>query len=310
MSRAENSQNKRSVNAIIAAVCIVILLGALLFVLYDRGVFNRFKQAETPSPQEGKAYVHYIDVGQGDSELIIADDGTTMLIDGGEYEYGAVVKHYLNELGIKKLDYVIATHPHSDHIGGLSYVISCEDLEVGKVYMPEIPADYVPTTNSFSKLLQAVADKGGKLSKADNIEFDFGSGKIYMYVSDYAEDNLNNYSILIKYVIGKQSFLFTGDIEAVIEKYYLDNEIDLDSTVLKVAHHGSSTSSTVDFLNAVSPEYCVIECGDNSYNHPNSNTVKRLRLHTDDIYRTDVQGTIVFTTDGQTISREFYDLVG
>ena len=309
MSISAKNQSKRSANITVAIICLVILAGALLYVMYDKGLFDEYKSVKDEKPELGTSYVHFIDVGQGDSELIIADDGTTMLIDCGEYEYGAVIMHYLNQLGIEKLDYIVATHPHSDHIGGMGYVIGSE-LEIGKVYMPQIPAEFVPATNSFSRVLQAVADKGGKLTKGENTEFDFGSGKIYMYVSDYAEDNLNNYSIMIKYVIGDKSFLFTGDMEEVIEEYYLEKGTDLNATVLKVAHHGSSTSSSVDFLNAVTPEYCVIECGDNSYNHPNSNTVKKLLLHTKEIYRTDIQGTIVFKTDGQTVSREFYDLVG
>ncbi len=306
MSISAKNLSKRN-NIIVAAICIAVILAAIAFVLYDRGLFDDIRFDNVKAPKEGISYVHFIDVGQGDSELIIGDDGTTMLIDAGEYEYGALVVNYLLEMGITKLDYVVATHPHSDHMGGLATVISSE-LEIGKVYMPKIADDFVPTTTTYERFLRAVADKGLRISKGENAEFSFGSGSIHMYTTDYSLDNLNNYSLVIKYEIGESSFLFTGDIEAAIEDAYVADMIDIDVDVLKVAHHGSSTSSTVDFLNAVTPDYCVIECGDNSYNHPNSTTVKKLLMYTKEIYRTDVQGTVIFSTDGKTLDREFVDV--
>ncbi len=305
MSITAINQRKRNARIAVAIACIFVLVAAICYVLYDKGIFDFISNPVVTTPaKDGLAYVHFIDVGQGDCELIIADDGTTMLIDAGEAEYGADVVNYILDLGILKLDYVIATHPHSDHMGGLSSVIS-SGLEIGKIYMPQIASDYTPTTNTYEKFLRAVAAKELKISKGDNLEFPFGKGKINMYVSDYNEDNLNNYSIVIRYEIGESSFLFTGDIEALVEDYLIKNDYMLDSDVLKVAHHGSSTSSTLDFLGTVTPDYCVIECGDNSYNHPNSNTVKRLRIYTEEIYRTDVQGTVIFSTDGITLERRF-----
>ncbi len=249
-----------------------------------------------PEPEPGESYAtaHFINVGQGDCELIIADDGTTMLIDGGESDYGDTVVAYLSELGITKLDYVVGTHPHSDHIGGLRKVIS-SDIEIGKVIMPEIPDEYVPTTSSYEKLLTAIEKKGCPLYAAENETIQFGSGTLTITVPDYSEDELNNYSVVIRFDCNGHSFLFTGDIEKLIETQLVENGVDLDVDVLKVAHHGSSTSSSYAFLDAVTPEYCVIECGDNSYNHPNSDVVTRLELYTDNIYRTDIDGTVVFS---------------
>lgn len=298
MPRKTKKQRRNDI--LIAVLCVAAVLAIVIFALNANGLITvrlPAKPSETVTVEAGESSVHFINVGQGDSELIIATDGTTMLIDSGEAEYGPVVLNYLAELGITKLDYIIATHPHSDHMGGLVKVIS-SDIEIGRIYMPEIAPDYVPTTKTYEKFLKAVAERGARISKGDNIEFDFGDGTINMYVSDYREDNLNNYSILIKYDIGEHSFLFTGDIEALAEDYYVTNGYDLDVDVLKVCHHGSSTSSTPAFLDAVTPEFCVIECGDNGYNHPNAQVVKRLLGYTENIYRTDVQGTVVFVTDG------------
>lgn len=296
---AVKKRNKTKSNFSVISVCVLVLLAAVYVVLGEK-----YDLSPNTAMQLGNSYVHYIDVGQGDCELIVASDGTTMLIDSGEKEYGAVVLNYLETLGITKLDYVVATHPHSDHMGGLATVIS-SDLEIGKIYMPKVADDYVPTTKTYENFLQAVANKNMRISKAVTCEIEFGDGTIYMYTTDYDGNNLNNYSIVIKYVFGETSFLFTGDIEAEIEKQYVSQGTDLDSDVLKVCHHGSSTSSTVAFLDVVSPDYCVIECGDNSYNHPNSDIVKRLLNYTEEIYRTDVQGTVVFTTDGADLTYEF-----
>jgi len=254
-----------------------------------------------PTDDGNSATVHFINVGQGDSELIIADDGTTMLIDSGEAEYGETVIAYLDELGITRLDYVVATHPHSDHIGGLRKVIA-SDIEIGQVIMPEIPDDYVPTTNSYEKLLDAIEEKGCPVYAAENETLTFGSGTLTVIVPDYDSDNLNNYSVVIRFDCEGSSFLFTGDIEKTIETQLVESGIDLDVDVLKVAHHGSSTSSSYAFLDAVTPEYCVIECGDNSYNHPNSDVVTRLEQYTENIYRTDIDGTVVFTVTSSGLS--------
>ncbi len=305
MSISKRNQNRRN-SIIVAILCISILLGTIIYALYSEGKLDSFRKLSEHTPKKGISYVHFLNVGQGDSELLIADDGTTMLIDGGEAEYGPDVIYYIRELGITKLDYIVATHPHSDHMGGLAVLIS-SDMDIGKIYMPQIASEYTPTTNTYEYFLRSVAERGMKITKAENTEFSFGSGKIKMYISDYAEDNYNNYSVVIKYEIGEKSFLFTGDIEELIERYYLDNDYDIKADVLKVPHHGSSTSSSADFLAAVDPKYCVIECGDNSYNHPNSNTVKKLLNYTREIYRTDVQGTVIFTTDGKTLEREFIE---
>ncbi len=308
----KKKQYRLSLPAALVLICalFIIYVGVDHFFIEETPVLDdeaatttAATSSEEAEPVSDGSYatVHFINVGQGDSELIIADDGTTMLIDGGESEYGDTVVAYLSELGLTRLDYVVATHPHSDHIGGLRKVIS-SDIEIGQVIMPQIPDEYVPTTNSYEKLLDAIEEKGCPLYYAESETIQFGSGTLTMTVPDYSSDNMNNYSIVIRFDCSGSSFLFTGDIEKTIETQLVENGVNVDVDVLKVAHHGSSTSSSYAFLDAVTPEYCVIECGDNSYNHPNSDVVTRLEMYTENIYRTDVDGTVVFTVTGSGLS--------
>lgn len=257
---------------------------------------NTPADAQTAQSGDKNARVYFIDVGQGDCELIIADDGSTMLIDCGEAEYGKGVVSFIKDLGIERLDYVVGTHPHSDHIGGLRHILK-SDLEVGKVITPVIPDEFVPTTSNYEKFINAIANKGCGVSDVKNESFSLGSGRITVMKPDYAEDNYNNYSPFIMFEFGETSFLFTGDAEKLVEYQMVNRDEYLDADVLKVGHHGSMTSSCVDFLDAVTPDWCIIECGDNGYNHPNSNIVERLKNYTENIFRTDKQGTILFTCD-------------
>lgn len=283
---------------------VIALIVALLLILHDRGIITIPYLSRQNQPIEfvadGKAQVHFIDVVQGDCELIISDDGKTMLIDSGEAEYGAKVVNYIKNLGLNHLDYLIATHPHSDHMGGLATVI-LSDISVGKIIIPKIPEEFVPATRTYEGFLDAVADKGYKVSAAKTEKFEFGQGTISIFMTDYSEDNLNNYSVVTRYDFGDSSFLFTGDMEDSVEKKLLIVGHDVNVDVLKVGHHGSNTSSSEEFLKVVTPDYCVIECGDNSNNHPNSKVVKRLKKYTDIILRTDINGHVVFTTDGNVI---------
>ncbi len=199
--------------------------------------------------------------------------------------------------------YVIATHPHSDHIGGLPTVISGIDVE--NIIMPEIPDEYVPTTKTYYNLLTAISDKGLKITKAVTGDaYDIGGAVLTILAPiSYSGDNMNNYSVTSILDYGETSFLFTGDMESTVEKELVNYGYDLSVDVIKVGHHGSSTSSSEKFLSAVNPRYCVIQCGaDNSYNHPNEKTVERLLEYTKEIYRNDLQGTIVIESDGSQLN--------
>lgn len=254
-----------------------------------------------PSASEGEARVYFIDVGQGDCQLIVGGNGETMLIDAGESEYGDTVTDFIRRLGIERLDYVVGTHPHSDHIGGLRQVIS-SGIEIGCVITPQIHEEYAPTTRTYERFLTAIEESGVTLRASKNESFSFGGGTVEIIQPEYYGDNYNNYSCCVIYEFGSVRFLFTGDLEKDMERQLVNRDLDLSADVLKVAHHGSATSSCYDFLDSVMPKYCVIGCGDSGYNHPNPDVVTRLKEYTSEIYRTDNNGTVTFTCDGSELS--------
>ena len=258
-------------------------------------------QIERVLPQKGKLSVIALDVGQADSIFIKSPSGKTMLVDAGDIDSYEAIDVYLTQAGIKKIDVLVATHPHSDHIGSMKRVI--ENYEIGSIYMPK--AEH--TTKTYSNLLLAIKDKGLKINTAKGgatktIPFD--NDIVVSIFSPMAEkyDNLNNYSIVLKITYGKNSILLTGDIEREIEKDILKkipNDL-LKSDVLKVAHHGSTTSSTPDFLKAVAPTYAFISLGtDNSYGHPHDKIVKRLNDLDIKFYQTNLNGYLAFFSDSE-----------
>ena len=246
---------------------------------------------------DGELEVHFIDVGQGDS-ILIKQNGHNMLIDAGDNKYGQTVVNYLKENGVKKLDYVIGTHPHADHIGGLDDVIYAFDVE--KVFLPNI----THTTKTFEDLLIAIQSKNLNITVPEVggvYELGDASFKILAPANSYY-DNLNNFSIVIRLEYGNNSFLFTADAEDVLEVEMLNSGYNLKSDVLKVGHHGSNTSTTASFLNAINPKYAVIQlASNNEYGHPSAEVISRLREKNIEIYRNDLDGTIVAKSDGNSI---------
>lgn len=240
--------------------------------------------------------VHFIDVGQGDSTFMELPGGETMLIDAGESEYGSAVANYIKNLGYDTLTYVVGTHPHSDHIGGLEEII--RSFNVGSVYMPKVSSN----TETFEDLLIAVKEKGLTVNTAKKdvliIEKENLRAEILSPVME-EYSNLNNYSAVVMLTYGNNKFLFTGDAEALVEEELLG---DLSCDVLKVGHHGSSTSSSDSFLKAARPEYAVISCGkDNKYGHPHSEVLSRILDVGASVLRTDISGNIVIESDGSNI---------
>lgn len=240
--------------------------------------------------------VHFIDVGQGDAILIQTPAGQNMLVDAGENDCGSLVVNYLISQGVKDLDIVVGTHPHSDHIGGLDTVIN--RLPVKNIFMPKV----TNTTQSFRDVLDAVKNQGLKITVAKagvDLTLDGVDCRFIAPLQNSYED-LNNYSAVIKLDYGSQSFLLTGDAETDSEAQMLSSGVNLKSTVLKVGHHGSYSSSGSRFLKAVAPQYAVIMVGrDNQYGHPHTQTLNRISGAGIKVYRTDQDGTIVFTTDGK-----------
>lgn len=242
--------------------------------------------------------VHFIDVGQGDCILI--EDGTSaMLIDAGNPENGPGIVSYIKNLGTQKLNFVLATHPHADHIGGMADVINAFDVE--KIIMPKA----THTTRTFENLLLTIQNKGLKITApVPGTEYKLGDASFTILAPNSSSyKDLNDYSVVIKLKYGSTSFLFTGDAEAVSENEILARGYDVKANVLKVGHHGSTSSTTERFLDAVSPRYAVICVGaNNQYGHPAPETLSKLAERGIKIYRTDEAGTIVATSDGKSIS--------
>ena len=245
---------------------------------------------------------YFIDVGQGDCSLI-KNDNKYMLIDAGNISDGEKIEEFLKSVGCNELEYVVATHPHADHIGGMAYVIN--KVKVKNVLMPDIPDEIMPTTKTFINLLNAVKISGAKVYKAQQVSgFELGKAKVKVFSPKTDFDSLNNMSVVMKITYGEKSFLFTGDMEKEAENNVLKeigkNKADLNCDVLKVAHHGGSTSSTKPFIKEVSPKFAVISCGlNNSYHHPHPSVLNTLNENDVKIYRTDKNGTVYIGTDGE-----------
>ena len=256
------------------------------------------KGSSITAPSGSGLDVHFIDVGQGDS-ILAESDGHYMLIDAGENDQAGTVISYLKAEGVTKLDYVIGTHPHSDHIGGLDKVI--DTFPVDKVLLP--PVEH--TTRTFEDVLDSIASRGLKITKpAPGDSYDLGNASftILSPVKDYGND-LNNWSVGIRLTYGDNSFVMCGDAENQAEEDILNSGAVLKADVLKAGHHGSSTSTSNAFLKKVSPSWVVIQCGKgNSYGHPHKETMEKLKKAGCQILRTDEEGTITAFSDGKTIT--------
>lgn len=253
-------------------------------------------------PTTNDLAVHFIDVGQADSIFIQLPNGQCMLIDAGKNGDGGIVVDYLRQHQVNKIDYLVGTHPHEDHIGGLDDVI--DNFDIGKFYMPKV----THTTKTFRDVLTAAQSKGLKITPAKaGVEILSQPGLVIDILSPLQNeyDQLNNYSAVIKLTYGNHSWLFTGDAEELAEQDMLNSNIDLRADILKVGHHGSHSSSTDQFLQRVNPQWAVISVGkDNDYGHPHQEVMERLQQAGINIYRTDIQGTIIMTSNGTELQVE------
>lgn len=252
----------------------------------------------------GTLEVYFFDVGQGDSELIRLPGGENILIDAGTSSTEDELVGELRSLGAETLDLVVATHPHADHIGGMAAVIDAFDVR--QVVMPRISESDTPTTKTYENLLQSIADKGLTITPAEpGDELLSSGGAVLTVLAPNGEDygDLNNYSVVLRLTYGEDSFLFTGDAEEASEEEMLSLDWPLTATVLKCGHHGSETSTSPAFLDAVSPQYAVISCGvDNDYGHPDAVTLEKLEAAGAEVFRTDRQGSILASTEGSGVT--------
>jgi len=251
---------------------------------------------QTPNAATKKMYVHYINVGQGDSIYIKAPNGEDIIIDGGRD--GNKVVSYLKRQHVGDIEVMIATHPDADHIGGLDEVLKA--YKVKSFYAPKVSN----STQTYANLLRAVKNEGLKAktaTKGVSLPVKGVSAKFVGPVKSYSD--LNDNSAVLRVQYGKKSFLFTGDAEFKAETDMIKSKQYLRSDVLKVGHHGAKTSTSTAFLRAVKPAYAVISVGKgNSYGHPTADTLNRLKTAKVKIFRTDKQGTIVANTDGKNLS--------
>ncbi len=280
----------------------IVPLMFLSFLLSGCGAIEKTTPPTTALTQTDKGsllQVHYIDVGQADCILVIAPNGQTLLIDGGNGDDGPEVVRYLKAQGVKELTAIIATHPHEDHIGGLDTVL--RSFPPKQVYMPNATS----TTRTFEDFITAVNASGAKKFRAKaEVKLDV-PGLVGVFLAPISEqyEELNNYSAVLKISFGKMSFLFTGDAESVSEVEMLKNGQVIEATVLKVGHHGSTSSTTSAFIKAVSPKFAVITVGvDNDYGHPTQEILNKLENSRVQVYRTDHEGTIVATSDGEKVT--------
>lgn len=282
---------------ICAAIALKAIPGAWEFLSKYLPFIEEPRQITVP---DGDMAVHFLDVGQGDCSLIVLPSGRTVLIDASTKDEGDNIIEYLSYQKVKHIDYFVLTHPHADHIGSAKQII--EALSVGKIVMPNIETN----TATFTNLLLAIDKKDIPIHVAkvgDIIKLDNANMKILGPVNK--TDDLNNMSIVLRLDYGKTSFMFTGDAEEPSEKDMLKrfSSSEFRADVLKVGHHGASTSSSLEFITAISPKYAVISCGkDNTYGHPHTETIKTLNKLGIKYYRTDKVGNVVFSSDGEKVT--------
>lgn len=284
---------------------ILIILLAFLIINNQDKIKNLFNQNNNQNQNDyintnnALLKVHYLDVGQGDSIFIELPNNETMLIDAAESYQSEKIINYLKNLNYQKIDYVIGTHPHTDHIGGLKDIINT--FEIGKIYMPKV----VSTTKTYESLLMTIKDKNLIINtaKAGTSIIDTDALKINILApnnSTYTE--LNNYSVVTKITYGTTKFLFMGDAEKLSE-----NEIkeDVSADVIKIGHHGSNTSSSINFIKKVNAKYGIISVGlNNKYNLPKEETITNWENSGTKIYLTSINGTITAISDGTNIKIE------
>lgn len=290
---------------VLSAVFLIICCVMSLLEKYDIYSWNQLKTdtgiisgAETT---DSDFSVYYLNVGQGDCSIIISGD-SVMMIDTATPNRMNEIRSSLMTINIETIDYLVITHQHDDHMGCAAEII--ESYNVKNIIMPKLSEINMVTTQAYEDLLTAVDEKNvNPIAATSGYTFSLGGSSVEIFSPSKQDKNLNNMSVVLKVTFGDTRFLFQGDAESKIENALLKSDFDLKADVLKVGHHGSNTSSTQKYLNAVSPEFAILSYGaDNSYGHPHEEVLERLENSNISVYSTALNGIITVTSDGKNIS--------
>lgn len=313
MASRKNGNRKRPLKITGALAAVIVLVLSLLITFVPEAGLPSWSQLfgaassgdiSEVGTQEGSPFsVYYIDVGQADCELILCGD-SAVLIDAGDVDAFPTIDAFLKSKEVKTIQYFILSHAHADHIGSADEVL--ENYTVENVILPRYTEENMPTSTVYEDVLTALSDfKGRVIAAAPGNTYELPEFRFTVLAPNADYKELNDTSVVIRAVYGETAFLFQGDSEKKSEQAILDLGLDVRADVIKLGHHGSTTSSTETYLQAVSPKFAVISCGENnSYNLPSQTILKRLENMGIDYRRTDLNGTITVHSDGHEISVE------
>lgn len=263
--------------------------------LFDVCAVNDFSSNAEDYPMS----VHVLDVGKADA-IFITCEGKNILIDAGETDIHRQAYEYLQRRNVRVLDFLVLTHQHSDHVGCMAHIV--DKLDVKTFMMPYLKDDMIPTFKSYERLLLALDRKDMKISKPEpGSSFNVGNLKVDILAPVAQYDDMNSNSVVLKLIYKNKSFLFTGDAGKESERDMIAMGYNLKADVLKVGHHGSKTATSQAFLNRVQPTYAVISVGEDRNKLPKKEIIDRLKKNNIKTYRTDLDGTVVFATDGDSL---------